>query len=260
MQKLLKDRYNAALDYLRQSYQRFQIPPELVSNSPSAVQAFYGSVGTNVYDAARRFVDAELALSADPSGATGVRERYLQFTQVFEARVKQLAATHQIGQEFLDAAHEARLDAEIKLLQARSVTQVNPRTQAPESTRAKQEIAASAERSKHKIQALEANVRIANAEFHAAQAGVGQAEAELRRAQANFTFHNRNLERLQKRPKAEVPQRDLDEARRDCDVDEANIEVAKAALLAAQAQVEIKRAQLEKAEAEFAEGKASLEK
>jgi hypothetical protein len=226
LQKLLKARYNSALKSLQGHLEKTRIDVAPL---------------TSVIPPAHTLLDAELAVTA-PKDKEAVYARYLEFMSFLDDAAGRIAKTRGLGFDQVNAVREARLDAEIKWM------------------RAKDEFHASAERSKSRIRALEANMRIANAEFHAAQAGVGQTEADLRRAQANFTFHNRNLERLQKVNLGAIAPQTLDEARRDRDVDEANIDGAKAAFVAAQAQVDIKRAQLEKAEAEFAEGKASLEK
>jgi beta-lactamase regulating signal transducer with metallopeptidase domain len=226
MQKLLKQRYNSALKSLQSSYLRATV------DSTNRL--------TSVITPARTLLDAELAITA-PKEMPVVYQRYLELWKYLDNFAEKRWNDKTIGADEFNAVHEARLDAEIKWMSA------------------KDEFHAFAQRSKSRIQALETNVRIANADFHAAQAGVGQAEADLRRAQANFKLHDRNWQRLHKLQNG-VAQQALDEAQRDRDVDEANIDGAKAAIMAAQAQVEIKRAQLQKAEDEFAEGKASLEK
>jgi hypothetical protein len=244
LQKLLKERYNAAVEYLRRSYRRFQIPSELVSNNAHERLAFHGSAAANVYDAARRLVDAELALSANPSGETGVRERYLEFTQFFEARVKQLTVSHGIPQEFLDAAREARLDAEIKLLQAKSVSSPMPSP----TTR----------RTESGVQELEALVRIAEAEVTGARAFVEQGAAKLKLASANLKYRANQLGRVQALRKGNgVSQQDVDAAVHARDEAEAGVETAKARVGAAQAQVEIKLTQLEQVQVKLKQAKES---
>jgi beta-lactamase regulating signal transducer with metallopeptidase domain/multidrug resistance efflux pump len=227
LEKLLKERYNAALEYVRRSYRRFE------ANEATP---------TNAYDAARRLVDAELALHPDPASEIRVRERYLKFAELVEARAKSLAAAGQMQQEEADAARETRLDAEIKLLQTKRQWQ------------------AERERRRAKVQSLEADVRIAQAEVAAAQATVEQTRADLSRDEANLKFRTIQFDRIQKlfQHKA-INEQPLDEARNERDAAAASVEGARAAIRAAEAQVAIMKARLDKALSELAEAKSIAE-
>jgi beta-lactamase regulating signal transducer with metallopeptidase domain len=226
LEKLLKERYNVALNYLRNSYRRLQ----------EGVEA-----PDNVSDAGRRVVDAELALHPDPADEIHARERYWTFAKIIEARANGLAATGQMAREYADAARETRLNAEIQLLQAKRRSQ--------------------AERKQHqaKVQSLEADVHIAQAEVTAAQATVEQAQADMMRAQANLQFRSVQFDRLQALfQRKAIDDRLLLEARHEREGAAAGVDGAKAVVRAATAQVEIKNARLQKALAELAAAKASL--
>jgi hypothetical protein len=247
LQKLFKDRYNAALEYLRQSYQRFQIPPETVSLRHGEQLAFHASAASNVYDAARRLVDAELALGAEPAAEIGVREQYVEFTRILEARIKQQAANGQIPHEFVDSAHEARLDAEIKLMQARSA--VPSRSQNSESFETPIRRLA--------LQSLETRVRIAEAEVVGARAAVGQSEAELKRALVSVKYRQLQLDRLQSlRKQNAVSEGGMEDATHARDETAASVDAARSTIDAAKAQVSIKEAQLQQARLELDNAKA----
>jgi beta-lactamase regulating signal transducer with metallopeptidase domain len=226
LEKLLKERYNVALNYVRNSYRRLQAGVEAPDN---------------VSDAARRVVDAELALHPDPADEIHARERYLTFAKIIEARANGLAASGNMAREYADAARETRLNAEIQLLQAKRRWQADRK------------------QNQAKVQSLEADVRIAQAEVAAGQATVEQAGADLKRALASLAFRKIQFDRLQSLylTKA-IDERLLEEARHERDAAEASIEGARAFVRAADAQLEIKNARLEKARSELAAAKATL--
>ncbi len=231
LQKLLKERYNAALEYLRRSYRRFHA----MEWTPE-----------NVLDAARRVVDAELALSAAPAAETGVRKRYLELAKLVDAQAQKMAASGQMRQEDADAAHEARLDAEIKLLQARSVSSTNPRVDTKAGSI-----------SRLALQSLETRIRIAEAEVAAARAAVEQCQAELKRALANFKYRQLQFDRLQAlRKQNAVSEGGMEDATRAHDEAAASVDAAKASVQAAIAQVAIKDGQLQQARLELDNAKA----
>jgi beta-lactamase regulating signal transducer with metallopeptidase domain len=101
--KLLKERYNAALRLLRATYKRHEIDP--------------ATTVTIVVAAARRMLAADLALASDP---VAVCDRYLEFTKSLEREAEARFKARMAGQDELEAAHEARLDAELELLEAKS--------------------------------------------------------------------------------------------------------------------------------------------
>jgi hypothetical protein len=212
------------LDYVRSSYRRLQAGVETPDN---------------VSDAARRVVDAELALHPDPADAIHARERYLTFAKIIEARANGLAASGNMAREYADAARETRLNAEIQLLQAKRRWQADRK------------------QNQAKVQSLEADVHIAEAEVRAAQATVEQAGAEMRRALAYLSFRRLQSDRLNAlfQQKA-IDERLIQQAQQERDAAAASVEGARAFVRAAEAQVEVKHARLQKAQAELTAAKA----
>jgi beta-lactamase regulating signal transducer with metallopeptidase domain len=105
-QKLLKERYNAAIQSLKAIYNRHQIDPSSTS-------------WLSVVTAARQVLPAELAL-AKPQDAVAVHERYFDLMKSLDELIDRLFKDRAFtSRDELEAAHEARLDAEIKLLDAR---------------------------------------------------------------------------------------------------------------------------------------------
>jgi beta-lactamase regulating signal transducer with metallopeptidase domain len=94
-ERLLKERYNAALRLLQASYALYKVVPV--------------ATVTKVISAARRLLAADLAQASDP---VAVRQRYLELMKY----VERMADARAIGTEEMEAAHEARLDAELDLL------------------------------------------------------------------------------------------------------------------------------------------------
>jgi beta-lactamase regulating signal transducer with metallopeptidase domain len=222
LEKLLKERYNAALDYVRNSYRHLQASKDK-------------DVPSNVLGAARRVLSAELALDSDRTSEIHARERFLTFAKTIEARANNLVATGQMSLVSADEAREALSIAEVQLLQAKRRWQAD-----------RKQLQA-------KIQSLEADVRIAQAEVEAAQANVAQAQADRRRAYANLQYRDAQLNRLQAvYQKKVIDDQPLLEARHERELAQAGVEEKNALMVAAKAQVEIKRAQLQKAQVELA--------
>jgi hypothetical protein len=221
--KLFKERYNAALKSLRGQYERAQIDaamPMVMITLPAA---------------GRTLLDAELALSSGKDNVP-LYERYLELTKFFEDRAAGLLKAKSIGPADFDAARGARLDAEIKLMQAKYMTSPGPR------------------RTGAFIQSLEVRLRIAEGEVNAARAAVDQTEAELKRVLINLKHRQAQLDRVQsvrKQDAGSISDSALDEAIRARDDAAAGVEAAKATIRAAQAQVEIKGAQLEQVHLEL---------
>jgi hypothetical protein len=225
--KLFKERHNAALKSLQGQYERAQI------------DAATPMVTITLAAAGRTLLDAELALSSGKDDVP-LYERYLGLTKFFEARAAGLFKANIVGPADFDAAREARLDAEIKLMQAKAIASPKPR------------------RTGAFVQSLEVRVRIAEAEVNAVRAVVDQIRAELQRALANLKHREVQFGRIQAlRKNNALSQDDLDEAIRARDDAAAGVEAAKAAIRAAQAQVEIKAAQLEQVKLELDQAKAA---
>jgi beta-lactamase regulating signal transducer with metallopeptidase domain len=111
--KLLKQRFNAALGSLQWSYKRREVDPSANLRS--------------VLEAGRQILAAELALEK-PQDILGVSERYLELMKFLEQKYEaEFKAGGYTSRDELDAAHEARLDAEIKLLDARQSTAAQKR-------------------------------------------------------------------------------------------------------------------------------------
>jgi hypothetical protein len=221
--KLFKERYNAALKSLRGQYERAQI------------DAAMPMVTITLAAAGRTLLDAELALSSGKDNVP-LYERYLELTKFFEYRAAGLLKAKFVGPADFDAAREARLDAEIKLMQAKYMTSPRPR------------------RTGANVQLLEVRVRIAEGEVNAARAVVDQTEAELKRVLTNLKYRQTQLDRVQsarKQDAGSISDSGLEEAIRARDEAAAGVEAAKAAIRAAQAQVEIKGAQLEQVHLEL---------
>jgi len=219
LHRLLKDRYNSALKSLQDQYGRTTI------DSNTAI--------TTVIVAARTLLDAELAM-ATVKEAVGIYERYLEFMRFFDdvAEKRWKFGTSSFGE--FNAVHEARLDAEIKLMQARATSPPNPR------------------RAAAFVQSLEVRVRIAEAEVAAARAVGQQGAAELKRALTNVKYRETQVTRVQQlRKQNAVSQNDVDEATHLRDDAASSVEAARASIAAAQAQVAIKVAQLEQVELEL---------
>jgi hypothetical protein len=104
-QKLLKERYNAALRALRGSYVRHRVD----SNVPF----------TDVIAAARQVLPAGSALQTQPEGRLRAHEHYLELMKYLEKEAEALRKAQLLAQHELDTAREARVDAEIKLFDAR---------------------------------------------------------------------------------------------------------------------------------------------
>jgi hypothetical protein len=225
--KLFKERYNAALKSLQGQYERAQI------------DAAMPMVTITLAAAGRTLLDAELALSSGKDNVP-LYERYLELTKFFEDRAAGLLKAKSIGPADFDAAREARLDAEIKLMQAKSMTSPRPR------------------RTGAFIQSLEVRVRIAEAEVTAVHAVVDQSKAEMTRALANLEHRRIQLDRLQNLHKQKaVATEYVDEAKYASDEATASVEAARASIRAAEAQVAIKQAQLEQAKLELEQAKAA---
>lgn len=102
---LLKERYNAALRLLRVSHSRRE--------------AGGGGSAMDVVAAARQLLAAEVALDKSQD-IVRVYERYLEFMRFFEKEVEAQFQARITARDEFEAAHEARLDTEIKLLDAKS--------------------------------------------------------------------------------------------------------------------------------------------
>jgi predicted secreted protein len=103
--KLLKERFNAALGSLNAAYHRGETDPaaSLIS----------------MLTAGRQVLAADFAL-AKPQEIVAVHERYLNLMKFVDQHAESiLSARGEVGRDEMEAAHEARLDAEIKLLDAR---------------------------------------------------------------------------------------------------------------------------------------------
>ena len=104
--KLLKQRFNAALGSLGWSYQHREFDPS-VTLMP-------------VLEAGRQVFAAEVAL-AKPKDGLAAYEGYLELMKFLDKKAETEFKTR-VGRDELDAAHAARLDAEIKLLDAKRAT------------------------------------------------------------------------------------------------------------------------------------------
>jgi beta-lactamase regulating signal transducer with metallopeptidase domain len=225
--KLFKERYNAALKSLQGQYERAQI------------DAAMPMVTITLAASGRTLLDAELALSSGKANVP-LYERYLELTKFFEDRAAGLLKAKSIGPADFDAAREARLDAEIKLIQAKAISPPNPR------------------RTGAFVQSLEVRVRIAEAEVNAVRAVVDQSQAEMKRAVAHLDYRRIQLNRLAKLQKQNaVTTEVVEEGKHACDEATASVETARASIRAAEAQVAIKQAQLEQAKLELEQAKAA---
>ena len=215
LRKLLKEKYNAALATMKlyQSwYDQGRIPP-------------FG----DLLAVARRLRDAELALSEKSADEIVALDRYLKFTSDLETLAQnKLAEGIESGVTPVEAAqvHEGRLDAEIKLLQARRKPQVD------------------SDRSNESIQSLEANVRIAAAEV-AALAAIDLNTAEIERLKAELEHRRVEMARIQKllEQKA-IDEGPVNEGRKNFDVAAATLEATEAFARAVHAQLTAKKARL----------------
>jgi beta-lactamase regulating signal transducer with metallopeptidase domain len=109
--KLLKERFNSAAMLLRMSYRRFALDP--------------AATATKVISAARRVLEADLALTIDPEFSKQERQtaldawqRYFELMKFLEQKAEARFKTHIGGTDELEEVREARLDAELKLLEA----------------------------------------------------------------------------------------------------------------------------------------------
>ncbi len=235
LQRLLKDRYNSAL----KSLQSHLVRTEIDRSVPI----------TSVITAARTLLDAELEITA-PKDTVGVYQRYLDFMRYFDDFVEKLWNAKTIGTDEFNAVREARLDAEIKLLQARSLSSTNPRADANAGP-----ILQLA------LQSLETRVRIAEAEVTAARAAVDQSEAEMKRALSNLKYRQAQLGRVQSlRKQNAVSEEVVDEANHAFEEAMAIVDASKASIHAAQAQVAIKAAQLEQVQLDVKQAKGAESK
>jgi beta-lactamase regulating signal transducer with metallopeptidase domain len=131
-QKLLKERYNAALRALRGSYVRHRVD----STVPF----------TEIIAAARQVLPADVALQTRPEDRLRVHEQYFELMKYLEKEAEALRRAQVLAQHELDTAHEARVDAEIKLFDARQsgVGQQPPPAQgAAEAPRSREAIVSS---------------------------------------------------------------------------------------------------------------------
>jgi beta-lactamase regulating signal transducer with metallopeptidase domain len=219
LRKLLKERYNSALKAFQGQYVRTLLDP----TTPI----------TTVILAGRTFVDAELAVRG-ANDVIAVHERYLNLTRYFEKRAEAMVEKRVISRADFDAVRAARLDAEIKLVQAKAAH--------PPSQR----------RAGVYVQELQVRVRIAEAEVAAARAVGQQGEAELKRALANLKYRETQHLRVQSlRKQNAVNQNEVDDATHLRDDAASSVVAARASIAAAQAQVAIKVAQLEQVELEL---------
>jgi hypothetical protein len=228
LHKLLKDRYNSALKSLQGQYERTRLDPQ-------------ASI-TRVIVAARTLLDSELAI-ATPKEPLGIYQRYLEFMSYFDTIAEGMRNNGNASFADFNAVREARLDAEIRLLQA---------------TRARQ---ADRQRRQAKAQSLDVSMRIAEAEVNAVRAVVDQSAAEMKRAQVNLKFRQLQLDRLQSLQKqSAVGVETVDEATHARDEAAASVDAARASIQAAQAQVDIKLALLEQVKLDLSRAKALEDK
>ncbi len=211
---MLKKRYNAALRLLQASYKRHAVDPM--------------TAATNVLAAARRVLAADLALISDSRFGKQVgeshidaRQRYFEFMKYLEREAEARFKARMAGQDELEAAHEARLDSELELLEA------------------KQKLA---DRDQSRIQSTDAAVVVARAELDAAKATVERRKAELNRQTAHLAFQKIQYDRINRllEQKA-IEARLVTEQRDKRDAAAAAVEAAKAALDAAQSELSIKQ-------------------
>jgi hypothetical protein len=232
LQKLLKARYNAALKSLQSHLARAEVDPT-VSMTP-------------VIAAAHTVLDADLAITA-PKETVGAYQHHLEFMRYFDDVAGTRWKNGSLGSDEVNAAHEARLDAEIKLMQARPAV--------PSSSQKLE----TAEPPIHRLalQSLETRVRIAEAEVVAARAAVGQSEAELKRALINLKYRQLQFDRLQTlRKHNAVSEGGMEDATRARDEAAASVDAARSSIEAAKAQVSIKEAQLQQARIDLDSAKA----
>jgi beta-lactamase regulating signal transducer with metallopeptidase domain len=109
--KLLKERFNAAVRGLQASYNRHKVDPS--------------TAATNVIAAARRVLEADLALTSDSEYSKQAQQsvvdawqRYFELTKFLEQKAEARFNAKFGGLDELEAAREARLEAELKLLEA----------------------------------------------------------------------------------------------------------------------------------------------
>jgi beta-lactamase regulating signal transducer with metallopeptidase domain len=228
LHKLLKDRYNSALKALQGQYERTRLDPQ-------------ASI-TTVIVAARTLLDAELAMAA-PKETVGIYQRYLEFMSYFDTIAEGMRNNGNASFADFNAVREARLDAEIRLLQATRARQVDR------------------QRGPAKSQSFDVSMRIAEAEVNAVRAVVDQSKAELVRAQVNLKFRQLQLDRLQSLQKHNaVGVETVDEATHARDEAAASVDAARASIQAAQAQVDIKLALLEQVKLDLSREKALEDK
>jgi hypothetical protein len=203
-QKLLKERYNAALRSLKASYNRRKIDTAV---------PFMGVIA-----AARQLLAAEVALHKSED-IVRVHERYLELMKFLE-KDAEAQFQHFIGRDELEAAHEARLDAEIKLLDAKS--------------------------GRSQTQTMDA-AALAKAEYEAAKATAQQRAAALTRAKANLLLLKTQYDRIVRlyEQKAIDPGLVTD-LRNKRDAAVAAVDKAQATFRAAESEATLKRVQLDR--------------
>jgi beta-lactamase regulating signal transducer with metallopeptidase domain len=104
LQKLLKERHNAALRSLKATYNRCKIDP--------------GIPWTNIVVAARKLLAADLAL-AKGQDLVRVYENYFEFMKFIERQTESMRKAKIVGPDQSEEVREALFDAEIKLLEAK---------------------------------------------------------------------------------------------------------------------------------------------
>ena len=109
--KLLKERFNAAVRGLQASYRRHEVDPS--------------TAATNVIAAARRVLEADLALTSDSEYSKQAKQsvvdawqRYFELTKFLEQQAEARFNAKFGGLDELEAARKAHLEAELKLLEA----------------------------------------------------------------------------------------------------------------------------------------------
>ena len=212
--KLLKERFNAAVRGLQASYSRHKVDPT--------------AAGTNVISAARRVLAADLALMSDSrfgkkAGESPVdaRKRYFELMKYLEREAEARFKARMGGLDELEAAHEARLDAELELLEA------------------KQKLA---DGEQSRIQSTDAAVVVAKAELEAAKATVERRKAVLQRQTAALAYQKIQYERIRHLYEQKAIEAPLVTEQRDKrDAASAAVEEARAALDAAESELSIKQ-------------------
>jgi beta-lactamase regulating signal transducer with metallopeptidase domain/multidrug resistance efflux pump len=216
LHKLEKERYNAALNSLQSIFR---------SAEEGVAHPF------DVVTAGRTLLAADLALHQGQD-VVDVYKRYLELTQSVENWTQSLWKTGQLRIEDRDAAREAVLDAQIKLLQAERRT---PAVNEP----------AKADR-----QAV-VTVELRKAELQAAAATIAQAEADLKGAMASLKYQDVKFARFKTlHERQEMGDLALEKSRADLDSAQASMEAARAVIEHAKALYAVKQAELAMAQAQ----------